>query len=761
MNNDPMRGWKITGLVALAVIVITIPLYVVRETVQRTATESVAEGAATFIGREACTDCHRQAYDSWFDSDHDRAMAPADEQTVLGDFDDAEFSHAGVTSRFYRREGRFFVHTEGPGGEMGEFEIVYTFGFEPLQQYLVPLPGGRLQALSIAWDVVHDRWFHLYPDQAIPADDWLHWTRNGQNWNGMCAECHSTNLLKGYHPDTKTFETTWSEIDVSCEACHGPASRHVDWAEIEPMARPELDNYGLVIDTGGISARQQVELCAPCHSRRTELGDYDHTSVDLLDNQLPALLRQELYHADGQIQDEVYVWGSFVQSKMYHNDVRCGDCHDVHSLKLKQAGNDLCLQCHLGDAYDSYDHHFHQKVYQGQPSDGALCVSCHMPEQPYMVIDNRADHSLRIPRPDLTLEIGVPNACSQAGCHGDKPVQWSADAFTRWYGQARKPHYGPILAAGRAGGPEAGSGLTLLAQNPLYPAIVRATALSLLSGYPAAETTAVMMVALGDEEALVRHTAIDSLVVGDPQELVSLVAPLLFDEVRAVRMRAMAQLAQAPPELFEPYQREAFNEVLVEYEEAMAYSLDFSFAGMNLGNLYTALGDPAEAERYYRAALEIDDLFFPAKMNLAVLLSQAGRGEEAEQLLREIVESHPDAYDAAYYLGLQLVELNRSAEALPFLRQAAAGMPERSRWRYNTGLLLQQHGMSDEAEFELRAAVSLEPGNLDYLYALADHYIKRGRYVAALAITEMMIAAHPAERMGHDMKAMIERQLGN
>jgi tetratricopeptide (TPR) repeat protein len=756
-GNEPLRGWKLAGLAALGVIVVAIPLYAVKETRRRDLAGPPGVDAVTFVGREACVDCHQGAYEKWLGSDHDLAMAPADEQTVLGDFDEALFEHGGITSRFYRRDGRYFVHTEGPGGEMGEFEILYTFGVEPLQQYLVPFPGGRLQALSIAWDVERQRWFHLYPDQEIPPDDWLHWTRNAQNWNGMCAECHSTNLLKGYNHETQTFDTTWSEIDVSCEACHGPGSRHVAWAEIQPMARPEIEDYGLLIRAGGIDARQQVELCAPCHSRRTELGDYDHTRLDLLDNLLPALLRENLYHPDGQILDEVYVWGSFVQSKMYQNDVRCSDCHDVHDLGLVKPGNELCLQCHRADAYDAYDHHFHKKVHEGKPSDGALCVKCHMPEQAYMVIDDRADHSLRLPRPDLTLEIGVPNACTQSGCHDDKPVEWSADAYTKWYGRARKPHYGTILAAGRARTPEAHGQLVALAQNALYPAIVRATALAALAAYPHETTTAAMKRALADDEALVRHTAVDSLSVADPAELVSLVAPLLFDPVRAVRMRAVAQLAGVPPELMKPYQRDAFDEVLSEYLDAMEYSLDFSFAGMNLGNFHAAQGRPAEAERFYRAAIEVDDLFYPAKMNLAVLLSGRGKNREAELLLREVLEAYPERFEAGYSLGLLLVEMNRQAEAVEFLRRAAQGLPTASRIHYNLGLLLQQLGQDAEAAAALGDAVELEPGNLDYLYALADHYAKRGRLAEALAVAERMIAAHPDNPIGHELKALLEQ----
>jgi predicted CXXCH cytochrome family protein len=466
----------------------------------------MADAGATFVGREACRPCHEAAFESWLGSDHDLAMDVATAETVRGDFGNAAFTSKGVTSTFFKRDDRFFVNTQGPDGELADFEITHTFGHEPLQQYLVPFPGGRLQCLSIAWNSDRSEWFDLYQDQVIPPDDWLHWTRAAQTWNAMCAECHSTNLRKNFDAESKTYSTTWSEIDVSCEACHGPGSDHVQWAEIQPMARPEIDDYGLVVPTGGISSPEQVELCAPCHVRRTELGDWDHSTSALLDSHLPTLLDQGLYHADGQILDEVYVWGSFTQSKMYANDVRCTDCHDAHSMKLRFEGNDLCLQCHRADAYDTADHHFHKKIHEGQPSDGALCVKCHMPEQPYMVIDWRADHSLRVPRPDLSQSLDTPNACSQGGCHDDKALSWSVDAFTRWYGLAKKPHYGPTLLAGREGRAEARDELVRLAGNELYPAIVRATALSLLGRYPGEESTAAFAVALADPEPLMRHT---------------------------------------------------------------------------------------------------------------------------------------------------------------------------------------------------------------------------------------------------------------
>ena len=761
MSADPMRRWKIAGVAATGVIVLSLPVYALKESRQHARWDAAAlTPAFTFVGRDRCAECHEEATEAWRGSDHDNAMAPADSTSVRGDFSGVEFEHQGITSRFYMRDGGYYVYTEGPGGELGEFQIAYTFGWEPLQQYLIAFPGGRYQSLTIAWDTEREEWFHLYPDQDIPADDWLHWTRSAQTWNGMCAECHSTNLRKGFDPETDSFSTTWSEIDVSCEACHGPGSRHVEWADMPPMARPELPDYDLAVPTSGITSREQVELCAPCHSRRTELGDYDHSRADLLDHLIPALLEERLYEADGQILEEVYVWGSFVQSKMYRNDVRCSDCHDVHSLQLVAEDNELCAQCHRADTYDVFEHHFHEEMTEaGEPNEGTLCVKCHMPERPYMVVDWRADHSLRIPRPDLTLEIGTPNACTAAGCHENETDRWAADYYVEWYGKARRSHYGTTLAAARNDEPGAGPELIRLVGDPLYPTLVRATALGLLQGYPGPETTRAINAALQDEEALVRYTAATALNTADPAELVDLVSPLLFDPTMAVRGQAAVRLAIVPRELLKPYQAEALDEATAEYEETMRYSLDFPFAGHNLANLYVAQGDAVQAEEYYRKAIAIDDLFVPAKMNLAVLYNSQGRNAEAEELLRGVLEAYPDNHDAEYSLALLLVETGRTEEALPWLERAADGMPARTRIRYNLGLLQQQLGRLPGAEASLRSAVEVEPRNLDYLYALADHYANRGDLRSALAVADRMIATNPGAQVGRDMKAALEQAI--
>ena len=357
-----MRTWKITGLIATILIVLAVPLYVLQtEDIGDTDNNDLIEAGFDFSGSQSCRDCHRQEYDKWAGSHHRMAMAVADDETVLGDFNDTFFEHLGVRSRFFRKDGKFLVTTQGPEGRMADFEITHTFGYYPLQQYLVPFPGGRLQCLPIAWDVQKNRWYHLYPDDPIDPTDWLYWTNAGLNWNGMCAECHSTNLRKNYDLKSDTYQTVWSEITVGCEACHGPGSQHVKWAEMPEMARPTTENYKLAVRTTGLSSRQQIELCAPCHSRRMSLGDNRHVNPDFMDYAVPQLLNEGIYFADGQILEEVYVYGSFSQSKMYDRDVRCSDCHDVHSIKRINEGNDLCLQCHKAAVYDTKDQHLHKQ----------------------------------------------------------------------------------------------------------------------------------------------------------------------------------------------------------------------------------------------------------------------------------------------------------------------------------------------------------------------------------------------------------------
>jgi tetratricopeptide (TPR) repeat protein len=762
-------AWEWLALAAATFVVIALPAYYLLGP-DGADVHVQAAPTADFVGSANCRDCHEPEFDNWTGSHHDLAMTVAAEDTVLGDFDDAEFTLFGVTSRFYRRDGRFFVHTNGPGGEMGEFEITHTFGWFPLQQYLVPFPGGRLQTLPIAWDSRENRWFRVPPVEDLDPDDWLYWTNAAQNWNGMCAQCHSTNLDKNYDPETDTYATTWSDIDVGCEACHGPGSLHVEWAEIPDIGRPAVDNFHLVKRTSGITPREHVELCAPCHSRRASIADLEHTESDFMDTFLPSLLEDGLYFADGQILDEVYVYGSFTQSKMFQRDVQCSDCHDVHSVKPVLEDNALCLQCHRAAQYDSYEHHFHQQAGgEGEPiraadgeilfevGTGALCRECHMPGRTYMGNDYRPDHSFRVPDPALSAAIGSPDACLR--CHVDRDSAWSQQTVVEWYGPGRSPHYGEIIARGRRAEPGAGDDLRALAADDLYPVLVRATALSLLEAYPGPATAQSYEIALADDEAILRRTAVAQIRYADPARLAAVLARMLEDPVRTVRIEAAARLAGALAEQLTGAQRKRFETVLGEYEDAMRYAADFAFGRYNLGNLYTSLGERDKAIDSFEAAIRIDGEFYPAKANLALLYNRQGENRKAERLLREVVEAQPQMYEMAYSLALLLVEMQQYADAVAYLQRAADGLPQRARIQYNLGLLQQQLGNPEAAERRLLRAFELEPDNFDFQYALADHYLKRGLPQQAVPVIERMIATHPENPVGRQLLEFVRGTL--
>jgi predicted CXXCH cytochrome family protein len=708
-----------------------------------------AASQAAYVTDASCVECHPQQFEKWTGSHHDLAMQLADTETVLGDFGGSAFTHFGVTSRFFQRDGRFFVNTEGPDGRLADFEIRYTFGFTPLQQYLVEFPGGRLQSLTIAWDTARGRWFHLYPDERIAHDDPLHWTGRYQRWNAMCAECHSTDLEERYDPATDTYRTTWREIDVGCQACHGPGGEHDAWARtLKEGEEPNLDESALWVNFRTGDSRYEVDVCAPCHSRRYAVSAEDRPGRPFLDDFMPQILREGLYYADGQILEEVYVYGSFLQSKMYAQGVRCSDCHDSHSARLKAEGNALCLQCHLDQVnprfpalvpkrYDVLEHHFHP---EGKP--GTLCVECHMPTRTYMVVDPRFDHSFRVPRPDLTQTLGTPDVCS--GCHSDQSVEWSVEAVAKWYGPERQRDASrtEAIAAGRAGAPGAEARLIGLALDPNEPAIFRATALDLLRAYGPAGGAALVEAAT-DPDPLVRAYAVRGLDRLPPEARLESVAPLLEDPIRAVRSEAARVLASLPRDRFDATQRRAFEEALAEFEEAHWAQADLPSAHLNLAVVYASLDQLERAERSYRTAIGMDPAFLPARANLAHLYNGMGRNAEAERVLGEALERAPDQGELHYSLGLLLAEEQRLDAAAASLARAAELLPGRARVRYNLALALQHLGRRAEAEAALLDAHRIDARDPDVLQALAILYAQRGELEEARYWAEKLVALAP------------------
>ncbi|HIK73195.1 MAG TPA: tetratricopeptide repeat protein [Alcanivorax sp.] len=653
---------------------------------------------AGFVGSETCGGCHQAQYQDWLGSHHQRAMQEATDATVLGDFDDVRLDH-GDAAVFSRDGDTFSIRVAGPDGEPRDYPVRYTFGVEPLQQYLIPLPGGRLQAFTSAWDSRPreqggQRWFALYPEGEGRATDPLHWTGLDQNWNSACAHCHSTGLRKGYDPLSDTYQTTYAEISVGCEACHGPGADHLVWAKA-PGQFPERDAHhglkldfgddarghwrydptvGEVIGQGPAAGHLEVETCGRCHALGARIHEDVAHGQPVGDDIRVALLDPALYYPDGQIKGEVFEYGSFLQSRMFHAGVTCGNCHDPHSARLRAEGNGLCTQCHQADQYDSSSH-FNHPV--GSP--GAQCVNCHMPERTYMKIDGRRDHSLRVPRPDLSVSLGTPNACNQ--CHQDQSAGWAARHIKRWSGDGDPglQRYGHALAGDQTGTPEVDPALFDLVADPTQPAIARATALTRL-GERGAGDAALFQRAASDASPLVRRAA--ALHPGAARTL-------LDDPVRSVRISAAETLASSR-NVLPPAQAKALDRTLDEYRQALALNADRPEAHVSLARLHASQGDPEAARRALEEALRLDPAFVPAAVNLADFHRAEKQDHRAAEVLRQALRHAPEAPALHYALGLLLIRQGETRAALDELAAATRLAPGNAHYAYVYELALKE-----------------------------------------------------------------------
>jgi len=715
--------------------------------------------APTFVGSAACAGCHAAEHAAWQGSQHAHAMQHATAETVRGNFDNATFEYAGIRSLFFRRDGRFFVRTDGPDGRLADFEIRYTFGVEPLQQYLVELPGGRLQALSITWDTRPkseggQRWFHQYPKEKVDFRDELHWTRRAQNWNFMCADCHATQVVKGYDAEKDAFATTWSELSAGCESCHGPGSAHLAWAKSKStdprkgltVALDERRGIRWTMDPGkGIAARsaprdseREIGVCAQCHARRAQIAEGYYAGRPFLDHYLPALLTPDLYHADGQQREEVFIWGSWLQSKMHGSGVTCSDCHDPHTQKLRVPGNAVCAQCHAPDRFDAPAHHRHPAG-----SAGAQCADCHMPATTYMVIDPRRDHSMRVPRPDLSVAIGAPNACN--GCHRDKDAKWAAAAVRRWLGRDAGGFQGfaEAFSAGEAGSPRGRSALAAIAGDSTAVPIVRASALSRAAAAGAAEAATIARAA-ADAQPLVRLAAVQAAEALSPPDRVRAVGGLLADPLRSVRIEAARVLAgmqgQLPPQL-----NGAWSKAASEFVAAQKYNADRPEARVALGQFYANQGMFEAAADEFAGARARDPAFVPAYVNAADALRVQGRDPEAARMLELGIEQSPRNAELHYALGLTRVRLKQPERALGEFERAMQLAPDNARYAYVRAVALNSLGRPAEALRALERSLRQWPSDRDMLVALAAIQRDAGQRAQARSTVQRLVAAHPED----------------
>lgn len=739
--------------------------------------QRIAEPAAepTYLGGAVCATCHPAEQKAWAGSHHDRAMAEATPDNVLGDFDNATFRHAGIMSRFFRKDGAHMVRTDGPDGRLHDYRIKYTFGFKPLQQYLIEFPGGRLQALGIAWDSRPreeggQRWFHLYPDRMLRAGDPLHWTGIDQVWNYQCADCHSTNVRKNYDETGERYATTWTDINVTCEACHGPGSNHVAWAKGNGTAGAgkglanALDErrgvqwtidseHGRPVRAQSRSSSREIETCARCHSRRGQFSDEWHAGMPLADGFRLALIEPGLYFDDGQMREEVYNVGSLLQSRMQAKGVTCSDCHDPHTARLRAPGNSVCAQCHAPAKYDGSLHHHH-----AAGSRGAECAACHMPTTVYMGVDRRHDHGFRIPRPDLTVRLGVPNTCAR--CHADKTSDWAVAALQTWYPQPNPGFqtFTEPFALAASGAPGADVGLRAVAETGELPAYVRASAIRWLGQLLRPDNLTVVQQGLADRDPLVRAAAVDAQSAADAEFRVRSLAWMLSDPVRDVRMRAARALAGDAESSLSPRDRTQFAAALAEYIAAERFNADRPESHSNLGNLHATQGRVEDAVEAYRRALALDPGFEQAALNLADLQRTIGREVDAEATIRAALQRNPRSAAVHHALGLSLVRQKRGLDALRALAEAVRIAPDDARFGYVYAIALNDAGKRAQAIRVLEKLLSRHRYDRDALLAVTLFERDAGDHRRALVYARRLAELEPDSQ---EIRQLIAQLGGN
>lgn len=671
----------------------------------------------SYVGDQSCKECHKREYQEWQQSHHFMSMLPANDSTVKGDFNNITFKGDGVTSRFFKKDNIFYINTEGEDGKNHDFEVKFTFGVIPLQQYLIQFPSGRLQVPRLSWDTKKNKWFNQYAGQKIPSHDWLHWTENSQNWNTMCAVCHSTNLRKNYDVHADKYKTSYSVINVSCESCHGAGKLHVDFAKSGDYIKGNKKEEGYSKIISGNNPTEQLNKCAPCHALITEVSSSHIDSKEIMDNYIPQIPDTQNFYADGQVNNEDYNYTSFLQSKMHGMGVKCSDCHNPHSAKLKRVGNLTCTQCHVQNKYDTPSHTFHKKE-----NIGSKCVSCHMPGKVYMGNDLRHDHFFRVPRPDLSVRYGMPNACGS--CHKDKSNKFLAESVVKWYGPKRKYHFSDDLIPGSKLDKNSEAHLIHLINNKTVPAIIKATAAFYLGSIPTQTSLNSLLKCLDSKDAQVRYRALRSLSNFPTSGWIKAVGSLLTDKVRAVRIAAADLYITIPVEQIPTQYAAAFALANKELKSYLTYQTDFSTGNVMLADYYFKLQDYNNAEKFYLRGLKKDSNMNYALLNLSTVYNIVGKNDEALNSLEKAIKNDPKNERIYYNMALIYNEIGNKEAAEKSFSKSIELKSTNPRVYYNYGLILNENKKFKEAVAVLQKGLTINPSATELLYALTFVHIQ-------------------------------------
>lgn len=663
-------------------------------------------------GQAECVSCHTDSHQQWKLSDHAKAMAIATDTSVVADFNQAKIDYFTQTVEFFKQSGKFKAKISEGGETKKVYTLAYTFGFYPLQQFLVEGEQGKKQVFPFTWDSRPkeeggQKWYHLHAHEWIGEKDRLHWQQPLQNWNGMCADCHSDELKRQYNPADDSFKTEFSNINVGCVSCHSMSADHKQQVELEsysPKESPQgqwtrKEGEKIAHWEGAQRDNEFIQNCFACHALRSPLTDGFTADKPFLDQFMPEFLMPPLYHADGQIKEEVYVFGSFMQSKMHAAGVNCLDCHDKHSYKVKTKTNGLCLQCHESQTYDVKDHHHHP-----QDSAGAQCVNCHMPETTYMGVDDRRDHSFVIPRPQLSEQFGVPNACTQ--CHQEQNNQWAMSALKTWNGE--QPEVSAALRSymlqhsGELLGQKAHYQLIT---SPSLDVMKRATLVRMLAWRSDPLDAAWFSQIIASKEPLIRLAAAQVANLLPPEQRYTRVKILLGDRYKAIRIAAAQSLLDVYANVKDAG---VFKQAFEEYQTFADVNSWRAEGRLNKGNGEMRMQALDDAVSSFIKTIEIEPYFDAGYINLADLYRARQQPQKVAEVLQKGLNNLPDSASLNYSYGLYLVRQKSYQNALTYIEKASKAYPQNMQYLYTRALLLDNLQQS-------KAAIKLLMANRDML----------------------------------------------
>lgn len=661
--------------------------------------ESASHSGADWKNPGTCLECHEGEHAAWRFSHHALANRLTDSETDAPRFSVGEFQDlAGREYRVERNGERLFISEKNADGEFVTAEAKGIIGLTPLQQPLVEGKRGRLQAHAMAWHPDSQEWFNVFGGEERLPGEWGHWGGQGMNWNSNCAWCHTTEYEKNYDPDSDSYASSWTFQGISCIACHDGMKEHVATVGADDyVSPPEAD------------ARKVMENCASCHARREELTIGNFKAGDSFEDHFRLLLYDHptAYFEDGKADEEDFVFGSLMHSKMGHAGVTCMECHDPHSveLKLPADNNATCIQCHSTGRMDAQiidlaNHSFHPIG-----SSGDSCVECHMPERTYMARDPRRDHGFTIPDPYMAKNFDVPDACST--CHDEMETDELLEWFdTKWGHSERvadlrdRAHTLSETWNGELEGPEKLLARLAAAENPYW----KASWLRMMR--PFAQFDAVKDVALTYAEAdhpLLRDAAI--FILGNRSDSLEALQDALVDSHRVVRMQAADTLAGSPL---------IVGTIRDEHFNYMMANADRPSGALKLAADAVVQRQVDKVRSYGELAISFDRKNPAIRYDVAILMDRVGMVDEAIKHMK--IASGYDSSTGLYLfsLGLLHAEKGEAPQAISAIQRALKIEPTQDRWLFNLSVLQARSGDVPGAIGSLRGALAIAPEEQAY-----------------------------------------------